>query len=179
MPAVRQPQPKRMNYRQLPVWVQWALPIVVAVVALTALVLWVHHQTNDVPSEAPVNSPTAVAEQTQQDDALMRQMQAPITAKLKPGLTAPDGLAAAIATWLNRQIKLGKYVGPLTSSTCSAAGGTTARVALKCHLVTANVKYTFYGVVVPATGQINFCQQVVPFVYGTAGVPLSKLCVAS
>jgi hypothetical protein len=180
MPTVPQRRPKRFNYRALPVWLQWVLPFGIGIIAVVALVVYVHHQTNDTPSEAPVNSPSAVAAQNKQDSALMRQEQAPQTAKLKPGVAPAEALEAAMATWLDQQIKLGKYAGPLERGTCTpTAGSTAARAAFKCGMVTANVTYQFYGVVIPATGHVTFCQKVTwPPVYGMPRVKLSKSCVA-
>ncbi len=180
MPTVRQQRPKRFNYRALPLWLQWVLPFGIAVIAVVALVVYVHHQTNDTPSEAPVNSPSAVAAQTQQDDALMRQEQAPQTTKLKPGVAPAEGLKAVMVSWLDQQIKKGKYGGPLQSAGCTpTAGSTTARAAFECGLVTANVTYHFYGVVIPGSGRVTFCQKVSwPPVYGMPHVKLSKSCLA-
>ena len=180
MPAVRQQRRKRFNYRALPLWLQWALPFGIAVIAVVALVVYVHHQTDDTPSEAPVNTPSAIVAQNQQADALMKQEQEPQTGKLKPGVKPGEGLKTAIATWLDHQIKLGQYGGPLTKRTCTpTAGSTAARAAFKCAMVTANVTYPFYGVVIPTTGTITYCQKVTPPVYGMPGLKLNKSCLAA
>ena len=178
VPAAHQVRPKRFKYRDLPLWLQWGLPLSVAVAAIVALVLWVNYETNDVPSEAGVNSPNAIVEQNEQDETLMKQQQAPHTAQLRPGVTPTAGLKAAIATWLNNQIRIGAMNGPLTGASCSTtAGSTAARVAMKCALVTADLTYPFYGVVKPASGQITFCQRVTPPVYGMDAFPLSRGCL--
>jgi hypothetical protein len=180
MPAVRQQRPKRFNYRALPVWLQWALPFGIAILAVVALVVFVHHQTDDTPSEAPVNSPSAIVAQNKEADGVMRQEEAPQFATLKPGVKPADGLKTAIATWIDREIKLGQYGGPLTKESCTpTAGSTAARAAFKCWMVTANVRYPFYGVVTPATGKITYCQKVTPPVFGMPGLKLSKSCLAA
>lgn len=183
VPTVRQQRPKRFNYRALPLWLQWGLPFGIATIAVVALVLFVHHQTDDTPSEAPVNTPSAIVEQNKEADALMRQEEAPQFAKLKAGVPPAAGLKGAIAAWLNHQIKLGQYGGPLsrTSSACTPATGSTAtRLAFKCPMVAANVTYSFYGVVIPATGKITYCQKVrYPPVYGMPRLKLSKSCLAA
>jgi len=180
MPAVSQRRPKRFNYRSLPLWLQWALPFGVAIVAVVALVAFVEHQTNDVPSEASVNSPSAIVAQNKQADVLMEQEQAPQIAKLQAGVKPAKGLEIAIAAWLNQQIKTGQYSGPLTKQSCTpTAGSTSARVAFKCEMVTANVTYPFYGVVIPSIGSVTYCQKVAPPVYGMPGLKLSSACLAS
>lgn len=178
MPTVRQPRPRRFVYRNLPLWLQWGLPLGIAITAIVALVIWVNYESNDVPAEAGVNSPSAIAQQNRQDDTLMRQIQAPQTAKMKPGTDPATGLRVAISAWLDHQISLGTYNGPLTRATCSPTqGGSSSRVPLSCDVIAASVKYEFYGVVVPATGQITYCQKVVyPPVDGMPTIPLSKRC---
>jgi hypothetical protein len=181
MPAGRQQRPKRFNYRALPVWLQWVLPFGIAIVAVVALVAFVNHQTNDTPSEAPVNSPNAIVAQNKAADAVMSQEQEPHTAKTVKGATPADSLKIAIAAWLNHQISIGTYGGPLSKQTCTpTAGSTAARVAFYCAMVTANVTYPFYGVVMPASGTITYCQKIrYPPVYGMPRLMLSKRCLAS
>jgi hypothetical protein len=180
MSAVRQPRRRRPDYRKLPLWAQWGLPFGVAAIAVVALVLWVTHESKYVSSEATVNSPAALAAQQQQADAVMSQVQAPRSAKLKPGTSPADGLKAAIATWLDGQIKTNQVNGPLMGGGCkTTAGSTSARVAMLCKPVAANVIYDFYGVVIPAAGRITFCEQATPPVYGMPHLPLSPSCLAS
>jgi hypothetical protein len=180
MPAVRQQRPRRFSYGALPVWAQWTLPFGVALILVVALIAFVEHQTNDVPDEAPVNTPSAIEAQNKEADTLMRQEEAPKIARLKPGVKPADALKAAIVTWLEHQIKIGAYGGPLTHEACTAtAGSTAARVAFKCEMVTASVSYPFYGVVIPATGSITYCQKVTPPVYGMAALKLSTACLAT
>lgn len=179
MPAVRQQRPKRFNYRALPVWLQWVLPFSIAIIAVVALVVYVHHQTDDTPSEAPVNTPGAIVEQNREAAVLMAQYQAPHHATLAAGITPADGLKLAITHWLDHQISIGTYNGPLTGGSCTTTKGSTGtRVALLCKMVTANVTYPFYGVVVPATKQIAYCQKVAPAQFGGKNLALSKRCVA-
>jgi hypothetical protein len=180
MSAVRQPRAKRFNYRKLPVSVQWGLPFGVAMIAIVALVVWVVHEGKYVSSEATVNSPAALAAQQQEADAVMSQVQAPHSARLKPGTRPADGLMAAITTWLAGQIKINQVNGPLMGGSCSTTtGSTSARVAMYCKPVAANVYYDFYGVVIPATGRITFCEQATPPVNGMPDIPFSASCVAT
>jgi fatty acid desaturase len=55
-----------MTYRSLPVWLQWLLPFSIAAIVFVALILFVHHQTDDVPAIASVNG-KAAAVQNQED----------------------------------------------------------------------------------------------------------------
>jgi hypothetical protein len=179
MPAVRQQRPKRFNYRDLPVWLQWALPFGIAIVVVLALVLYVHHQSDDTPSEAQVVSPSAIEEQNREANILMAQLQAPLHAKLKAGVTPATGLRFAITHWLDHQIAIGALSGPLDRESCSpTVGSTSARVAFKCNMVTANVTYPFYGVVIPSTGRITYCRLVAPPRYREQDL-LSRSCLAT
>lgn len=177
MPAVRQQRPRRFNYRDLPGWLQWALPFGVAIIAVVALVVFVHHQTDDTPGEASVNSPSAIVAQNKEADALMKQEQAPRIAKTVKGASPAASLKIAIAAWLNHQISVGTYGGPLTSESCTPKGGTPAREAFECKMITANVIYPFYGVVDPSLGSVTYCQQVTSPVIGTPSLNLSSACL--
>jgi hypothetical protein len=46
-------------------------------------------------------------------------------------------------------------------------------------MVTANVTYPFYGVVVPSTRQITYCRQVAPPRYREKDLRLSRSCLAT
>ncbi len=179
MPATRQPPARRLNYRSLPLWFQWALPFTVAGALVIALVVWVHYENHHVPTVAAVINPSALSAQNAQAKTIMRQQQAPHSARLTPGLAPATGLERAIAHWLRRQIATGAMNGPLSGGSCvPTPGSTSARVALRCTMVTAQVNYPFYGVVVPAKGQITYCQRVTPPVYGMDNLPLSPRCTA-
>lgn len=178
MPRRSQPHSRHLRYRALPLWLQWGLPFTVAAAAIIALVVWVNHETNDVSSEAPVTSKKAILEQNQQADAIMRQQQAPHVVRLKPAATPAAALEHTVAGWLKGQISSGTMTGPLTSGHCvPTAGSSAARVALRCTMVTADVKYPFFGVVQPRRGVVTFCQRVAPPVYGMDDFPLSRRCV--
>ncbi|MGH2842552.1 MAG: hypothetical protein ACRDKL_03060, partial [Solirubrobacteraceae bacterium] len=117
-------------------------------------------------------------QQNEQADALMRQLQAPHTVALRPGIAPAHGLERAIASWLGRQISTGQMNGPLTGGRCTVTGGSSAaRVALRCTMVTADVNYPFYGVVQPSRRLVTFCQRVTPPVYGMDNFALSRRCL--
>lgn len=180
VPGAGNAHPPRFRYRALPLWLQWALPFTIAIIAVIALVVWVNHETNDVPSEAPVSNRNAIVQQNKQAEALMKQLQAPHTATLRAGATPANALKGAITAWLDTQIRTGQIDGPLKGGRCSqTAGSSTARVALRCTMVTADVNYPFYGVVEPRHGLITFCQRVTPPIYGMDDFPLSGRCLGS
>lgn len=159
-------------------WLQWVLPFSVAAALVVALVLFVDHETNGTPAQANYNSPAAVAEQNREDRILVQQQQAPHRAILKAGRPPAAGLRAAVTAYMNRQIGLGNFDGPIRRSSCRpAAGGTSGRLVFHCD-VTASaqaVTYPFDGVVQTAAGVITFCQRVAPPVPSMT-VPVSRRC---
>jgi hypothetical protein len=165
-------------YRSLPVWLQWLLPFSVAAAAVVALVIFVHHQTVDVPQIAPVTSKNAIVEQNREDTIIVQQQQAPHRAKLKAGEAAGAGLRAAVVGYMNSQVNRGFIPGPVKSSVCRAAGGAGgagAREVFHCDVTSADVTYPFDGVVEPAAGAITYCQRVAPPV-PSMNVPVSGRC---
>ncbi len=150
MPAVSQRRKRPSFYRTLPVWAQWVIPFAVAIAVILFLVLWVHHQTNDVPSEAAVTNKGALKEQSRENTILEEQIQAPKQAQAKAGAAPAVALKGAITAWLNHQISIGAYSGPLTRVSCGTAklridgrltilASTSARAVQQCTAVTANV----------------------------------------
>lgn len=182
MPAVRaqRARPKRFDYRKLPLWVQWTLPFATAVLLVVALVVFVQYETNHVPAEAAVSKKALSAEEAQAV-VNIEQTQTPQRARLAAGVAPAAGLRAALTSWSRAQISTGLIDGPLNSITCSpTAGSTSARVAMRCALVAANVTYPMFGVVIPSRRSITFCQWVEwPPLYGTPNVPLSAGCLAT
>ena len=163
-------------YRSLPRWAQWAIPFGVAAVVVLALVLFVDHQTNAVPSIAKVSNKNAIVEQNREASVLVRQQQAPHTAVLKSGQSPTDGLRVAVVHYMNYEIDHGVMDGPVQTSGCmSAAGGTAARVVLHCKVTASNVAYPFFGVVQPGAKAITYCQRVAPPV-PSMNIPVSKRC---
>ena len=152
------------------------LPFGVGAALVVGLVLFVHHQTNDMPLIAKVTSPQAIAEQNREDRIHVRQQQAPHVVKLKPGVTPSDGLHTAVVGYMTKQIDDGAMDGPINRASCrSVRGGTTARQVLRCDVTAADVNYPFDGVVQPAAGVITYCQRVTPPV-PSMNIPVSKRC---
>ena len=184
MPAVNyshgggSPQRRVSWYRSLPLWLQWVLPFAVAAALVLAVVLFVNHETNDVPAIASYNSPSAVAEQHREDTILVRQQQAPHVARIRPGEAPAVAARRATVAYMTRQINRGSIDGPVTSASCRpAAGSTSTRLVFHCG-VTASalvVTYPFDAVVQPAAGRVTFCQRIAPPI-PTMNVPVSRRC---
>lgn len=166
------------RYRSLPLWLQWLLPFTVAGVAVVALVLFVNHQTNDVPQIANVTNPKAIAEQNREASILVRQQQAPHIVRLRAGEPATAGVRAAVVAYMTRQISTGTMDGPVKRASCATApGGTAVREVFRCHVVASAqlVDYPFDAVVQPSRGLITYCQRVEPPV-PSMNVPVSRRC---
>lgn len=176
MPPLNQSRSGGFRYRSLPLWLQWVLPFGVGAALVVGLVLFVHHQTDDVPLIAKVTSPQAIAEQNREDHIIVRQQQAPHVVKLKPGVTPSDALRAAVVGYMTDQISHGQMDGPIKRASCrSVAGGTSARQVMHCDVTASDLTYPFDGVVQPAAGVITYCQRVQPPV-PSMNIPVSKRC---
>ena len=165
------------GFRALPLWAQWAIPFAVAAATVVALIEFVNYETNNVPAIAGVSSPRAIREQNREDTILVQQQQAPHVARLKRGESPARAIRAAVVAYMNHQINLGSMDGPIRSSSCHAAGGTSGRLLFRCA-VTASaqlVTYPFDGVVQPALGRVTYCQRVTPPV-PSMNVPVSRRC---
>lgn len=183
MPAVHYPGDERsrgrrgLNYRSLPLWLQWLLPFAVAGGLVLALVLFVQSASN-APAQDNYNSAAAVREQYREANILVRQQQAPRHATLRAGQSAVAGVRAAVVGYIDRQINGGFMDGPITRASCrSVAGGTSTRLLFHCD-VTASalaVTYPFDGVVQTRARAITYCQRITPPL-PSVNVPVSKAC---
>lgn len=166
------------QYRALPLWLQWVLPFAVAGAVVLALVLFVQYETNDTPAIAHYNSAAAVREQSREATILVHQQQAPHHAKLAAGQPAAAGLRRTIVAWMNHQIDVGSFAGPIEQTSCRpAAGSTSGRLVFHCNLTASaqRVTYPFDGVVQTAARAITWCQRVEPPI-PSMNVPVSKSC---
>jgi hypothetical protein len=176
VPPLNQSRSGGFRYRSLPVWLQWVLPFGVGAALVVAVVLFVHHQTDDVPLIAKVTNPQAIAEQNREDHIIVVQQQAPHVAKLKPGVAPSAGLRAAVVGYMTYQINHGEMDGPIKRASCrSVTGGTIARQVMRCEVTATDLNYPFDGVVQPAAGVITYCQRVEPPV-PSMNIPVSKRC---
>lgn len=175
MPALN-PSPRRsLTYRSLPVWLQWLLPFSIAAILIVALVVFVHHQTDDVPQIDGPNSQAEVVEQNREDTIIVRQQQAPHLFKFKASSTSTAGAKQAVVNYMRSQIAHGAMDGPIKSSTCKSVGGTSSREVLQCRVTASVVTYPFDVVVAPSAGTVTYCQRVAPPV-PTMNIPVSRRC---
>jgi hypothetical protein len=163
-----------MTYRSLPVWLQWLLPFSIAAIVFVALIVFVHHQTDDVPAIASVNG-KAAAVQNQEDRTIVSQQQAPHVFKLRGAVTATAGAKQAVDRYMSYEISHGAMDGPLKSSTCKSVGGTKSRSVLQCRVTASVVTYPFDVVVAPSAHTATYCQRVAPPV-PTMNIPVSGRC---
>ncbi len=171
------PRRRGLQYRALPLWLQWLLPFAVAGGIVLALVLFVNYETNDVPAIAHYNSAASVREQYREDTILVRQQQAPHHGRLKAGQAAAAGLRSSIVAWMTHQINIGAMNGPIQHTSCrQTAASTGNRLVFNCDLsASAALTYPFDGVVQSPAGVITWCQRVAPPV-PSMNVPVSKSC---
>jgi hypothetical protein len=165
------------QYRSLPTWLQWVIPFAVAGLVVLALVLFVNYETNSVPQIATV-TPNAAKEENREDTILVRQQQAPHTARLKAGEKAGAALRTAVLAYMTHQINLGAMDGPIRSSSCRPVGaGGGARLVFHCDVTASaqTVTYPFDGVVQTGSGVVTYCQRVAPPV-PSMNVPVSARC---
>ena len=176
MPPLNQSRSGGFRYRSLPLWLQWVLPFGVGAALVARLVVFVHHETDDVPQIAKVTTRRRSLSRTVRTRIHVRQQQTPHVAKLKPGVTPSAGLRAAVVGYMTYQINHGAMDGPINRASCrSVTGGTTARRVLRCDVTASDVNYPFDGVVQPAAGVITYCQRVTPPV-PSMNIPVSKRC---
>jgi hypothetical protein len=168
---------RRSPYRRLPPWLQWALPFAVAGVVVGGLIWYVNHQTYDVPQIANVTKPSAVAAQDQQGTVIVKQQQAPHESRIRAGQTAIAGVHAAVLHYMNHEIALGVFDGPVTRSACTQTGGSGSRLVFHCTVTATSqvVTYPFDAVADPASGVITYCQRVEPPI-PSMNIPVSKRC---
>jgi hypothetical protein len=154
------------------------LPFTVAGAFVLAVVLFVNHETNDVPAVASYNSQSAVAEQHREDAILVRQQQAPHVARAASGEAPAVAARRAVVAYMNRQINSGSMAGPIRHASCRAAAGSTrGRLVFHCF-VTASalvVTYPFDDVVQPRAGTVTYCQRVAPPI-PSMNIPVSRRC---
>lgn len=168
---------RRSPYRSLPLWLQWALPFTVAGAVVVGLVLYVHHQTYDVPQIANVTKPSAVAAEDQQGETIVKQQQAPHESRIAAGQTPLAAVHAAVLRYMNHEIALGVFDGPVTRSACTQTGGSAGRPVFHCTVTATSqvVTYPFDAVADPARGLITYCQRVEPPI-PSMNIPVSKRC---
>jgi hypothetical protein len=156
-------------------WVRMALALGVAAALVAALVVWVHHATDDTPSEAPVSNPKAVAEQNREAAVVVGQDQRPHVVAFSAGGAPAAAVRHAVTGYMSAQIRQGWIGGPLMHSGCERAGGPPARQVWHCTVVAANVNYPFDAVVEPVARRLTYCKRDLPPV-PSMNIPVSSRC---
>lgn len=156
-------------------WVRMTLALGVVAVLIAALVVWVHHETDDTPMEAPVNNPKAVAEEHREAQIVVGQDQRPHEVALAAGVAPATALTRAVTGYMRSEIRRGLVDGRLSRSSCARTGGSGSRQVWHCKVVVASVTYPFDGVVQPAAGRLTYCKRDLPPV-PSMNIPVSKRC---
>ena len=156
-------------------WVRMTLSLGVVAALIAALVVYVHHSTDDTPSEAPVTNPKAVSEEHREAQIIVGQDQRPHVIALAPGAKPAAATRDAVTGYMRTQIRKGVIDGQLTRSTCNRAGGSDSRQAWHCTVVVASVSYPFDAVVEPAAERLTYCKRDMPPV-PSMNIPVSASC---
>jgi hypothetical protein len=159
-----------------PMWVRWALAIVVALAVMAAIVIAI---TRAGPEPAGSEA-GAEAEINRLSDIAITEDQAPHSASLARGSAPASALEQAIARDVRQRISSGQLTGPLKGITCTAAGGGSAgRDPYRCSVHSAGIAYPFVAVVDERKLQLTWCKIDPPPVSGVGPeIPLSASCRA-
>ncbi len=156
-------------------WVRMTLSLGVVAALIAALVLWVHHSTDDTPSEAQVSNPKAIAEEHREAEIVVGQDQRPHVVALAAGAVPAAAISKAVTGYMRTQIRKGLIDGRLMRSGCARAGGSDSRQLWHCTVVVANVNYPFDGVIEPAGRRLTYCKRDMPPI-PSMNIPVSARC---
>jgi len=164
-----------------PMWLQFVLSFAVAATLIVLLVRWVETRGPLAQAEAPVTNPKAIKSSDQIARILARQEQAPHEALIRASQTPKSAARAAVLAFQQYQIahNLNSAQGPIQSASCSATGGSPARLVLQCNVITGSadepVRWPFDAVATPASRTVTYC----PIRYSAVAgmyVPVSPRC---
>ncbi len=154
----------------------WALSIGCTIAFVVALVLYVNAEDRTANEPAGVTSAAAIAEQNREANIIVGHDQAPHVVRLGAHIAPAAAIRAAVVSYMKHQVSGGSIDGPVTSSGCTrAAGSTGARLAFRCDVVAASVTYPFLGVVDTAARQVTYCKRDAPPV-PSMNIPVSRRC---
>ena len=176
-PAQSRPQRRRRQrapgaYFNLPLWLRFTIAGVIAVVLLTAMVIYVNgHNTNSNPilNEAEQRQANHDAE------VLVAQDEAPRTLRISAAEGARPALERVVRARISSLVSSGTVDGPLQSARCHPAGRAAGRVAYSCTVMAANVNYPFVGVAYTGAHVVVYCKQDPPPTPSDS-VPVSNRC---
>jgi hypothetical protein len=157
-----------------PIWVRWALAIVVAAAVIAGVVIAIHR----AGPETPTTEAGAEAEVNRVADIAITEDEAPHEASLPAGVAPASALERAIAGDVRRRIESHQLTGPLQRVGCKATGSSsTARASYGCTVRSAGITYPFVAIVDERSRHITWCK-VDPPAQANAGpeVPLSASC---
>lgn len=147
----------------------------VAAFAVIMLVRFVN-ENNVFNVDTPTfSSPAAEVKANQEAAILIRQDQAPHTAKITAGASAKAAMTAAVAADMNSLILHNVIDGPLQHTTCQPTGGSSAHQTFRCVAMANDVNYPFYGVADAPAGRLTFCKSDPPPV-PSMRIPVSPRC---
>jgi hypothetical protein len=157
-----------------PIWVRWALTIVVAAAITAGVVIAIHR----AGPETPATEAGAEAEINRVADIAITEDEAPHKAALAAGAAPASALEQAVSGDVRQRIESHQLTGPLQGVSCQATGaGKAGRDPYRCTVRSAGIAYTFVAVIDERAKLITWCK-VDPPAQANAGpeVPLSPSC---
>lgn len=159
-----------------PMWARWVLAIVVAVAAITGIVIAIDRAgpesaNTEIGAEAEINRVADIA---------ISEDEAPRFAALPTGTAPVSALQQAITRDIRHRITGEQLTGPLESVVCSAAGaGSAGRDPYRCKVRSASIVYPVLAVVDSRRRRLTWCKVDEPATPGTgAEIPISASCKA-
>ena len=147
-----------------------------AVAFIVALVVFVQVESRGANAPARVSSPSAIAAENREANALVGHDQAPHVVTLAAHVPASSAIRGAVVAYMKRQIANGSIEGTLMKAGCTPAKGSSpTRLAFRCQVMVGNVYYPFLGVVDTTARQITYCKRDYPPV-PSMNIPVSKRC---
>lgn len=159
-----------------PIWVRWALAILVAAAVTAGVVIAIHR----AGPETPANEAGAEAEVNRIADIAITEDEAPHSAALSTDVAPTPALEQAIRGDVSQRIEAHQLTGPLQGVSCEAAGpGGGGREPYRCTVRSAGIPYPFVAVVDERRKSLTWCK-VDPPAQANAGpeIPLSPSCRA-
>jgi len=151
------------------------ITIAVFAVGITAIAILARSGGSGVSQQSEAG---ATLEANREGRIAIAQDEAPHTAPLPAGVSAPAGLERAIAADVRGRIEHGQLTGPLETVRCRESGHAQAgRHLLRCTARSAGIAYPFLGDLAEPTRELTWCK-VDPATSADASleVPVSPRC---
>ena len=160
-----------------PLWLQWTLSLIVAVIAIVLLVRFVDSQSTP-KAQAPHISAKGLRVLNREAEIIDREEQAPIVVHFAPSVSPVDAIRNAVISYMTTNINFDRIGGPLRSTLCyPVPGASGGEVAFRCSAFARSTTYPFEGIVDPARHVVVYCRHNPPPAPGV-DVPLSRRCTA-